>query len=300
MTWIAFGLIFSSALLHAVWHFISKSRYPTYGFFLVFSFSLMLTMLPLLLLSGIDIGNLPLRLRLCALGGAFFGTLSSIGLSYAYRYSDISLAYPVARSLPVLLTAVATAIFGIGSRQGGVVLAGMGVIFAGCLLMSFAASGKMTLSAYRNKGMYGILLASVGTTLYTIFDSYGVRAMNALAPDVNRLLSAGTYSCLREMTAFPMLALAVFLHSGERKKFTCQIWGTPHVYLAGFFAALAYVLILTAMEFVSNVSYVQAFRQLSLPIGMLLGVVFLKEKATRQKITALLLIMTGLLLVTLG
>lgn len=300
MTWIAFVLILCSVLLHAVWHFISKSRCPTYGFFLVFSFSLMLTMLPLLLLSGIDIGNLPLRLRLCILGGAGFGTLGSIGLSYAYRYSDISLAYPVARALPVLLTAAVTAVFGIGSRQGGVVLAGMGIIFAGCLLMSFAASGKMTLSTYRNKGMYGILLAAAGTTLYTIFDSCGVRAMNALAPDVNRLLSAGTYSCLREMTAFPMLALAAFLHPGERQKFTRQIWGTPHAYLAGFFAALAYVLILTAMGFVSNVSYVQAFRQLSLPIGMLLGVVFLKEKATRQKIAALLLIMTGLLLVTLG
>lgn len=257
-------------------------------------------MLPLLLWSGIDIYHLPPRLLLCIVAGGILGMLGDIGFSYAYRYSDISLAYPVARALPVLLTAALTAILGIGSRQSVIVLAGMGVIFAGCLLMSFAAAGKITLASYRDKGLCGILLASSAITLYTIVDSCGIRAMNAYASGVNRLLSAGAYSCLRETVAFSALALAVLSRAGERQKFTRQLWGAPHAYLAGFFAALAYVLVLTAMGFVSNVSYVQAFRQLSLPLGMVLGVVVLKEKATPQKILALLLIMAGLLLVALG
>ena len=68
-----------------------------------------------------------------------------------------------------------------------------------------------------------------------------------------------------------------------------------HPYVAGVFAALAYVLILLSMNYVTNVSFVQAFRQLSLPIGALLGSLILKEKITRIRWIALLLIMAGLL-----
>ena len=69
-----------------------------------------------------------------------------------------------------------------------------------------------------------------------------------------------------------------------------------HPYLAGVLAALAYVLILLAMNYVSNVSFVQAFRQLSLPISALLGFFILKEKITKFRWLALALIMLGLVL----
>jgi len=70
----------------------------------------------------------------------------------------------------------------------------------------------------------------------------------------------------------------------------------PHPYLAGFFAALAYWLILVAMNYVTNVSFVQAFRQLSLPLSALLGYLILKEKVTPFRWLALVLIMAGLML----
>lgn len=54
------------------------------------------------------------------------------------------------------------------------------------------------------------------------------------------------------------------------------------------------------MGYVTNVSYIQAFRQLSLPIGLLLGILILKERATFQKIAGLALILTGLFLVALN
>ena len=64
--------------------------------------------------------------------------------------------------------------------------------------------------------------------------------------------------------------------------------------LAGVFAGLTYILVLLAMNYVTNVSYVQVFRQLGLPIGMGLGVLILKERCTATKITGVILILAGL------
>ena len=64
--------------------------------------------------------------------------------------------------------------------------------------------------------------------------------------------------------------------------------------LAGFFASLCYSLVLVAMNYVTNVSYVQVFRQLGLPIGMGLGVLILKEHCTWTKVIGVILILSGL------
>ncbi len=69
-----------------------------------------------------------------------------------------------------------------------------------------------------------------------------------------------------------------------------------HPYLAGLFAGLAYVLVLVAMNYVTNVSYVQVFRQMGLPVGMVAGILFLKERCSLPKFIGVLLILLGLLL----
>jgi len=60
------------------------------------------------------------------------------------------------------------------------------------------------------------------------------------------------------------------------------------------------VLILLAMGLVSNVSYVQAFRQMSLPLGVLLGVLFLHERPGPPRLAGIALVVFGLLLAALG
>ena len=66
--------------------------------------------------------------------------------------------------------------------------------------------------------------------------------------------------------------------------------------IAGCFSSTTYILVLLAMNFVSNVAYVQVFRQLGLPVGMFAGVFFLKEKCTATKIVGVSLILGGLTL----
>jgi drug/metabolite transporter (DMT)-like permease len=68
----------------------------------------------------------------------------------------------------------------------------------------------------------------------------------------------------------------------------------------GFFISLTYVLVLIAMAYARNVSYVVAFRQISIPLGAILGITILKEPGYRPKIVGVFVIFTGLVLVGIG
>lgn len=68
---------------------------------------------------------------------------------------------------------------------------------------------------------------------------------------------------------------------------------------AGLFASMTYVTVLLAMNYVTNVSYVQVFRQLGLIFGLLGGVLILKERCSMPKVIGTLLIISGLILTVL-
>ena len=70
--------------------------------------------------------------------------------------------------------------------------------------------------------------------------------------------------------------------------------------LVGIFIFGSYGLVLSAMAFVKDISYLAAFRQLSIPIGAFLGITFLNEPKYSTRIIGVLIIMAGLILVGLG
>ena len=63
--------------------------------------------------------------------------------------------------------------------------------------------------------------------------------------------------------------------------------------------AFSYGLVLIAMNYVTNVSYVQVFRQLGLLVGVAGGIIILKERCSATKIIGSLLIVTGLIMTVL-
>ena len=69
--------------------------------------------------------------------------------------------------------------------------------------------------------------------------------------------------------------------------------------ISGICSSTAYGLVLIAMGYVSNVCYLQAFRQLSLPFGVFLGIWFLKESPAVPKLIGVGLIVAGLFLTAL-
>jgi drug/metabolite transporter (DMT)-like permease len=70
--------------------------------------------------------------------------------------------------------------------------------------------------------------------------------------------------------------------------------------LSGIAIFVAYSLVLIAMGFARNVTYVVAFRQMSIPLGVLLGLLVLGEPMNPPKAVGVLAVTAGLVLVALG
>ena len=300
MTATAFLLILLSLLLHSLWHFLCKSsRKASMTFFALFSTALLLTVFSIGVWSGV-LFQVPWRVFRYAMLGAAFGVAGEAGLILAYRTSDISLVYPMATALPVLLTLLVTRLCGWGEPLSAAATAGMVAIFCGCLAMSLSggdpgSSLRQKFTAMR-KGLPGIFITAVSTTGYTVFDSFGIRNIMEFAAGGDPILTAAAYSTCRESVAMVSLWLIVGVNCrrerGREELKTLRRSAAP--YLAGVFAALSYLLVLVAMLHVTNVSFVQALRQLSLPVSAALGFIILKEKPSTLRLGALALILAGL------
>lgn len=296
MSFIAFVLIFSSALLHALWHFMVKQSKPVHALFIPISGANWLFTFIFAATAACSMFNQPRDVYLCAAGGGVCGVICNLGLSQAYRVSEVSLAYPLARALPVILTMTITAVSGLGKPLTLLGALSMMIIFSGCLIMPLDSFSKIRKKDYINRSLPGIICAAAGTTGYTIFDSMGIKKFIANNPQIPDWHAPLAYSNIRESFLFTALVLTVLSIPSERRDLKLQIFKSWKPYCAGIFAGAAYALVLAAMPYVTNVSFVQAFRQISLPIGMLLGVVFLHEKCRPPKIAGMFLIITGLVL----
>lgn len=86
----------------------------------------------------------------------------------------------------------------------------------------------------------------------------------------------------------------------ERAEFRRLFLKSAYPSLAGIFASGCYILILLAMGHVTNVSFIQAFRQMSLPLGVLAGIFILKESHAPVKLIGIGLVIAGLVMVSLN
>ncbi len=297
MTLTAFLLLLVSVFLHAGWNFLSKKQHPSMAFYAIASTTAMVIWLPGFFWFGPKLAELPGCFWAIWFASTVCEFLYALGLAYAYRRGDISLVYPLARALPVLLTAALTLLFGLGVRPGPVALAGMGLLSFGCLLMPFT---RWQGFRFNNPACLGfILLAAAGTTGYTIFDSLAIREIARLVPD-GGLGNALFYIFLIESGLAVSLYIAVFSSRFERAEFRKLFLRSKTPVISGCFSSSAYVLVLLAYNYVTNVSYIQAFRQMSLPLGVLAGMFLLHEKPGKLRLAGILLVIIGLIIVKIG
>ena len=97
------------------------------------------------------------------------------------------------------------------------------------------------------------------------------------------------------------LACLVLPWRSQRGRLAETVRHSPgHAVVAGVVISGTYALVLTSMAFVENVSYVVAFRQLSVPIGAVLGMAILKEPRHTLKLVGIAVVSAGLVLVGFG
>jgi uncharacterized membrane protein len=297
MTVTAAILVFISVFMHAAWNMLSKSTTPSTAFYIIMNFIGGLIWLPFFVMSAPSFWGLPTPFYLLLAGSCVFEVIYMYGLAHGYKHGDISLIYPLVRALPVVMLAVITLLTGIGKSFGPLTLFGMLMIAGGCFIMPFLSFRNISLKGLSGKTLLFIGLGALGTTGYTLCDSQALAQISNGEP-VSNVCTLGYLFLIQMGLSLGEIPLIVF-DPAERAALK-QFFGKPMIYpaIAGICSSGAYALILFAMQYVTNVSYIQAFRQLSLPIGFLAGVIFLHEKSSATKVVGLILILLGLLVVT--
>lgn len=297
MNIVAFIFIAVSAILHASWNLLAKKSRMSLAFYTIICSTAAFLWLHTQFWTPVPIWQMPVKVLFFIALSVTSDIVYCLGLVMAYRKLEMSTAYPMMRSLPLIFTALITSLAGIGKPLSAFAIAGMFVVFVGCLLMPMAKLSDFKLSNSFNKNILFIITVAGGTTGYTIFDSVAQKALLACYPSLSRPLASISYYSSRGIILSSSLWIIALL-TRENREIMKSFWKEKNLnpVYAGIFASLSYVLVLVAMNYVSNVSFVQAFRQMGLVFAMLAGIFILKERSTVPKILGCILIVAGLIL----
>jgi drug/metabolite transporter (DMT)-like permease len=231
----------------------------------------------------------------------FFLAAYLAALSGAYRSGDISIAYPLARSLPVIFVFLATFILGKEHQISGLLISGIILVAVGCVILPLDDFGNFHLVNYQNLCCFLAMLSAVGVAGYTIVDDEALRQLRQLAgTPFTPIEGTLVYMVLEGICCSLWQCAFVFFNSRERK----NISGTLNelkgpAAITGIGIYLTYGFVLASMNYVTNISYVAAFRQLSIPLGAICGMSLLKEPRHPPKLVgvAIIFIITFLLVI---
>ena len=302
MTSTAVLLLLVGASAHAGWNLVSKRVHPSVRYFLLAVTVEVACLAPLAAWNWQVVAAIPpgVWLRMVASGlclAVYFVTLSG-----AYRHGHMSVAYPLARSLPVVGVAAVTHLLGWGDRLTATSVVGMALVLAGCIVLPMRRFRELRMKNYLNLSCLLAVGAAVATVGFTLVDhsALGIlRDPGGLALSASRAASA--YICF-EMAltlAFLWCFVLVCRPRGEGFAQVVRTKAKPAA-ISGAAMGATYVLTLTAMGHVANVSYVIAFLQTSILLGAVLGVVVLREPPYVPKFVGVGAMFAGLVLVALG
>jgi drug/metabolite transporter (DMT)-like permease len=301
MTTTAAILLIISAFTHAGWNFISKKEHPTQAFYLVANTIGVICVLPFLIYYASFVPLVPSSVWIIVGMSGFFLAAYLEALAGAYRAGDISIAYPLARSLPVIFVFLFSLVLDKNPPPGGWFLVGIILIVAGCIILPWTTFGDFHFSNYMNLCCLLAVLAAVGVAAYTVADDLALRYLRELpGQPMNPVEGTLVYMVLEGISCSLWQCLFVGVNRGARQSLpeVLKSFKRPAA-LTGIGIYLTYGIVLISMNYVSDISYVAAFRQLSIPIGAILGMSLLREPRYLPKIFGITAIFAGLVLVGL-
>lgn len=225
----------------------------------------------------------------CVAGSGLCCGVYFLGLARAYGASDFTVVYPLVRALPILLVGLGDVLRGrYPSAMGWL---GIVLVTSGCFLAPLHSLREITLSKYLNRASVWMLLTALGTVGYSLLDK--------VASEVVRQgpATAARYGYVFFLCAF--LAYAAFLRAFKREGPPAKPVGWALPTLGGCLDFASYCLVLWAYQLTQHASYVVAFRQLSIVIGVILAFALFRERGLALRLAGTLLITAGLVLIGL-
>lgn len=265
----AIGLALLAAVLHAGWNALVKSSHdPLLG---VWSIIVVAAIGSLLAMPFVGLPDGDVRLVLAV--SVVLHVVYDVAMASAYRLTDLSVAYPVARGTASLLAGI-----------GGVVLLGDVLTVPMVAGIGLAVSGLLVLAASRidPRGLVTALGAALVLGSFTLVDAAGARSVGSSLQFV--------------VVLFPFHAAvetaAVLVRRRPRQLLAYVVDQRRRMLVSGVAAPLSYLCTLAAIER-APVGAVTALRETSVVLATVLGVWFLGEHATRQRWVAVALIATA-------
>jgi len=302
MTLTAIVLLLISAITHAGWNLLGKREHPTAAFLLVANTLGCLCLAPVLAWYGRALAEFSPRVWVLIGLTGLCQAVYYAGLAGAYRSGDMSIAYPLARSLPAVLVTIFTLLTGQGERLNTQTILGIGLVVAGGFVLPMARFGDLRWKDYFQLSILLALTAALGTTGYSIIDDEALRLLReTFGPSIGHTAVTILFSFCEGISSSLWLAVFVLARKIGRANLRQILHARMRpATLTGIGIYLTYTLVLISMAYVSNVSYVVAFRQLSIPLGALLGVIVLKEARAAPKFVGVGIMFVGLVLVGIG
>jgi drug/metabolite transporter (DMT)-like permease len=269
----AFALALTAAALHATWNVLLAGARDVRAATSVALCVAVLLFTPVAAVSwSVEREAVPWIVASAALELVYFLLLTA-----AYRRSDLSLVYPIARGSAPILVLLGAAFAGaaLGAVQAaGVVLAGAGVMLVRGIGGAVDSSGVL-------------LSLAIGATIagYTLADKEGIE-------------HAATIPYLVLVLAPVAAATLVLQLSTDGVRSVRDELRAPAV-LAGVLSFAAYALALAALERASAAS-VAAVRETSILFAVALGAFVLRERVTGSRVVGAALVMVGVGFVALG
>lgn len=297
----AIFLVLLSACMHAGWNFFSKSNSPTLGFFLLSTAGTCICFSPIIFFTYDLLPAMNRNLWGTLLIASFFHATYLTGLAGAYARGALSIAYPLARSLPLLLVTGITFLMGKGGELSLWATLGICAIIIGAFVLPMDTFHDLKWKNYCNTSCAFALVAAIGTTGYTFMDDLGMHQLSVITSPACGWMRAMFFQSVE--CVFTGIWLTMLLRSSPESRIHLrQHWRIflGKAIITGIAIGLTYGIILLAMLYASNVSYIIALRQLSIPVGAILGIRFLNERATLPRIFGVAILFTGLTLVALG
>ena len=287
MSGLALGLVLLSAVIHAGWNLLAKRGMNQEVFIWLAQVGIAVVLLPLGLF-------LLIRYPIDATGWAFVAGTVLLHIFYflflgrGYARADLSLVYPIARGMgPAVVPVLGVLV--LGESVSPPAIAGIATVVVGIYTVywwgRFSLILRDPLKLFKEAGTRYALLTGATIATYSVWDKVGVSHVTPFL--YMYLMSLGS-----------ALGLAPFLIRSHGTTAMRAEWryNSTSIISVGAMTFVAYGLVLTAFQF-SRVSYISPAREVGIVIGVLLGVLVLKEPFGRGRIIGSGMIVLGLVLI---
>jgi drug/metabolite transporter (DMT)-like permease len=283
-------ILLCSTFMHAGWNLLMRHRKSQTAYFMFQMYVVIAAAgLAPMAAAGLLSESLPPKVWLCAAVSGVFSAVYSMALAKGYASADFTVVYPVARALPVLMVAVGDML--LGRTPTAIGWLGMATVTAGCFLAPIESFRALHPRVYFHRSTLWMLLTALGTVGYTLVDKAAVGFVST-GP-----ASAARYGYL--YFAFTAVSYTILWRLFEKKPSGSETPRWSFAALAALMTFGAYWLVLWAYQLVERASYVVAFRQFSIVIGVILAFLIYKEKGKAVRVAAALLIVLGLVIIAL-